>query len=59
MKLLYKVSEAAEILSYSRTVIFELMRARRLRSVGNGKTRRIPATAITEYVASLEKEAAG
>src|SRR6266496_1068219 len=34
---LYKVSEAAEILSYSRTVIFELMRARRLRSVGNGK----------------------
>ena len=58
-KLLYRITEAAQILSYSRTLIYELMRSGQLRSVGSGKTRRIPASAIAEYIAQLEKEAAG
>ncbi|MQA14424.1 MAG: helix-turn-helix domain-containing protein [Pseudonocardiaceae bacterium] len=45
------------ILSVSRTVIFELLRSGRLRSVKQGRTRLIPASAIRDYVALLEKEA--
>lgn len=54
---LYKVSDAMRALSMSRTVVFELLRSGRLRSVKQGRTRLIPASAIREYVALLEKEA--
>lgn len=54
---LYKVTDAMRILSVSRTVIFELLRSGRLRSVKQGRTRLIPASAIRDYVALLEKEA--
>jgi excisionase family DNA binding protein len=47
------------ILSLSRSVVYELMRAGRLRSVHEGRTRLIPASAIAEYVALLEAESAG
>jgi excisionase family DNA binding protein len=56
-KALYKVSEAMTLLSLSRSVVYELMRAGRLRYVHQGRTRLIPAAAITEYVALLETEA--
>jgi excisionase family DNA binding protein len=46
------------LLSMSRTVLYEQLRAGRLRSVGSGRARRIPATAIDDYVALLEREAA-
>jgi excisionase family DNA binding protein len=55
-KALYRVSEAMAILSLSRTVIYELMRSGRLRSVKEGAARLIPARAIAEYVALLESE---
>jgi excisionase family DNA binding protein len=55
-KALYRVSEAMAILSLSRTVIYELMRSGRLRSVKEGAARLIPARAIVEYVALLEDE---
>jgi len=58
-KALYKVPEAMSLLSLSRTVIYELMRAGRLRSVRQGRTRLIPASAIAEYVALLESESLG
>jgi excisionase family DNA binding protein len=58
-KQLYRISEAMEQLSMSRTVIYEQMAAGRLRSVKQGRSRLIPATAITDYVALLEEEAAG
>jgi excisionase family DNA binding protein len=58
-KALYTVSEATAILSLSRSVIYELMRSGRLRSVREGAARRIPATAIAEYVALLESESIG
>jgi excisionase family DNA binding protein len=54
---LYKVTDVMAALSMSRTVVFELLRSGRLRSVKQGRTRLIPASAIREYVALLEKEA--
>lgn len=54
-KLLYRVPEAMAVLS--RSVIYEQMRLGRLRSVTQGRSRLIPASAITEYVALLEAEA--
>ena len=54
---LYRVPEAMRILSLSRTVIYELIRSGRLRSVTQGRARLIPASAISEYVALLESEA--
>lgn len=56
-KMLYRVTEAMEVLSLSRSVIFEQMRTCRLRSVKQGHTRLIPASAIADYVALLEREA--
>lgn len=56
-KLLYEIPEAQELLSLSRSVIFEQLKAGRLRSVSQGRSRRIPATAIDDYVALLEAEA--
>jgi excisionase family DNA binding protein len=55
-KALYRIPEAMQLLSMSRTVIYEQLRVGRLRSVRQGRTRLIPATAITEYVALLEHE---
>ncbi|MGH3702099.1 MAG: helix-turn-helix domain-containing protein [Pseudonocardiaceae bacterium] len=54
---LYKVSDVMQTLSMSRTVVFELLRSGRLRSVKQGRTRLIPASAIRDYIALLEKEA--
>ena len=57
-KRLYRIAEAMELLSMSRSVIFEQLRTRRLRSVTQGRTRLVPASAIDEYVALLEREEA-
>ncbi|WP_432509335.1 excisionase family DNA-binding protein [Kineococcus auxinigenes] len=54
VRLLYRVQDAAEVLSLSRSVVFELLRSGRLRSVQEGRTRLIPYEALREYVASLE-----
>nr|WP_255220259.1 helix-turn-helix domain-containing protein [Actinomadura chibensis] len=54
---MYRVSEAMELLSLSRSVIYELIRSGRLRSVREGRSRRIPGSAIAEYIALLESEA--
>ncbi|PRY12252.1 excisionase family DNA-binding protein [Kineococcus rhizosphaerae] len=56
-RLLYRVQDAAEALSLSRSVIFELLRSGRLRSVHEGRTRLIPYEALVEYIASLEDAA--
>ena len=56
-KYLYSVPEAMVLLSLKRSTIYELLRAGRLRSVKEGSARRIPASALTEYVALLETEA--
>ncbi|MBO3753045.1 helix-turn-helix domain-containing protein [Streptosporangiaceae bacterium NEAU-GS5] len=56
-RLLYRVHEAMFLLSMSRSVIYEQIRSGRLRSVTQGRTRLIPAAAITDYIALLEQEA--
>ena len=53
---LFKISEAMEILSMSRTVIYEQMRTGRLRYVKQGRATLITAKAIRSYVALLENE---
>ena len=55
---LYEVTDAMRMLRLSKTVIYELIRSGRLRSVKQGRARRIPAAAIREYIALLEREAA-
>lgn len=45
------------LLSIGRTMLYQELRAGRLRSVGEGRTRRIPAAAIDDYVTLLEREA--
>lgn len=57
-KLLYRVTEAMHLLSLSRSQLYELIRAGRLRSVKEGKTRLIPESAIREYVDLLITESA-
>ena len=53
---LYRVTEAMALLSLSRSVIYEQIRAGRLRSVCQGRARLIPAAAIADYVDLLVAE---
>ena len=46
------------LLSLSRSVIYEQIRAGRLRAGRQGRTRLIPASAINDYVTLLEQEGA-
>lgn len=55
--LLYTVEEAAEVLTISRWKVFDLIRVRELRSVKIGGLRRVPRSAIDEYIARLLGEA--
>jgi excisionase family DNA binding protein len=54
---LYEVTDAMRMLRLGKTVIYELIRSGRLRSVKQGRARRIPAAAIRAYIALLEEEA--
>jgi excisionase family DNA binding protein len=56
-KQLYRVADAMVVLSMSRSVIYEQIRSGRLRSVTQGRARLIPASAITDYILLLEREA--
>jgi excisionase family DNA binding protein len=50
---LYDVAEAAEALRLSRSVLYELIRSGRLRTVKQGRRRLVPVSALAEYVDSL------
>lgn len=54
---LYRIPEAMRLLSISRSTLYEQLRAGRLRSVTQGRTRLIPAEAITAYIELLVAEA--
>ncbi len=56
---LYTVPEVMRMTGFSRSVVYELIRSGRLRSVKQGRCRRVSATAIAEYIALLETEAEG
>ena len=49
--LLIRVEEAARMLSLSRSTVYEMMDAGELPSVRRGTARRIPVTALREWVA--------
>jgi excisionase family DNA binding protein len=55
---LYRIPEAMQLLSMSRTVIYEQIRAGRLKTVTQGRSRLVPASAIADYVDLLLREAA-
>jgi excisionase family DNA binding protein len=54
---LYRVPDVMRLLALSRSVIYEQIRIGRLKSVSQGRTRLIPAAAIADYVALLQREA--
>ena len=54
--LFYRIPEVMTMLAMSRSVLFEQLRTRRLGSVRQGRSRRIPATAIVDYIDLLERE---
>ena len=56
--LLVRPEDAARVLGVGRTKVYELIRSGALRSVRVGGLRRIPATALNEFVTRLEEEAA-
>jgi excisionase family DNA binding protein len=56
---LYRIPEALRLLSMSRSVFYEELRAGRLHAVKRGKTRLIPAQAIQDYVQLLITESKG
>ena len=56
-KQLYRIADAVVVLSLSRSVIYEQIRSGRLRSVTQGRSRMIPASAIADYIALLKDEA--
>lgn len=56
-RLLYRVEEAAFLLSIGRTRVFELLRSGQLRSVTYGRTRLISHGALVEFVRQLEEPA--
>jgi excisionase family DNA binding protein len=51
---LYGVDEAAEALRLSRSLLYELIRSGRLRTVKEGRRRLVPVAALAEYVNSLD-----
>jgi len=44
------------VLSLGRSAVYEQIRSGRLRSVTQGRSRLIPASAIADYIALLEQE---
>lgn len=57
-RLLYRVSDAASALSLSRAKVYELINSGALRSVRIDGARRIRASDLEAFVASLGEEAA-
>jgi excisionase family DNA binding protein len=55
-KVLYRPEEAAERLSISRWAVFRAIADGSLESVTLGRSRRIPAAAIDQYVERLREE---
>ena len=56
-RLLLTPEQAAETLGLGSSSVYELMRARQIRSVKIGRSRRIPYAGLLDFVASLEERA--
>ena len=57
-QLLYTPEQAADVLAVGRTTVYGLLTDGAIRSVKIGRARRIPASAVKDYVDRLTKEAA-
>ena len=57
-RLLLRVDQAGRQLNLGRTVMYELIRSGRLRSVKIGRLRLIPASAVAEFIEALDQGAA-
>jgi excisionase family DNA binding protein len=57
-KLLITAGEAADLLGLGRTKVYELMAAGRIESVKIGRSRRLPVTAVHEFIERLMETAA-
>ena len=57
-QVLCSVEEVAVMLSIGRTAAWELVRKHKIRSVKIGRTRRVPITAVQEYIERLLTEEA-
>jgi hypothetical protein len=55
--LLYPITDVVSVLSMSRSVIYEQIRAGRLHTVKQGRRRYVTSAGITNYVRLLEREA--
>ncbi|MEV6630071.1 helix-turn-helix domain-containing protein [Actinoplanes sp. NPDC051470] len=53
MDFVYTVAEAARHLKIGRTAMYELVMSGQIRSVTIGRSRRIPASCIAEYLSHL------
>lgn len=58
MSEMLRVEEGAGLIRVSRSKMFELIKSGEIRSVKIGRSRRIPASALDEYVARLLDEQA-
>ena len=58
-RVLYRIDEAAELLSISKSRVYELVRSGQIRTVKVGKSHRVPARSLDEYVARLLRGSAG
>jgi excisionase family DNA binding protein len=54
-KLLFTIEEAAEVLSVSRSTVYDLVRMRLLDTVLIGRSRRVPASALRELIERLSE----
>jgi len=58
-RVLYRIEEAAQLLSVSKSRVYELIRSGQLRTVKVGKSHRVPARSLDECVALLLRGSAG
>jgi hypothetical protein len=54
---LYKITDAVRVLRMSRSIIYEQIKAGRIRTVKQGRATFITAAALADYIALLEQEA--
>lgn len=55
---LFTIAEAADRLRLGKTTLYALLQSGELRSITIGKARRIPASAIAQFLSEREAEAA-
>lgn len=58
-KLMYKISEVCELVSMSRSIIYEEIKAGRLAITKRGRATLVAADDLADYVALLKRETRG